>query len=332
MHTNVVARRLLFVIASASCWLLGNSLAMADAHSDRQALMQSNKAAVGVIDGIVIGKLDTKAIKEQANILVANGAKILQLFGPGTDKTDPAVKPEIWTDAAGFKAATDKFVSDTKALTASVDRVAFATALVGLQADCTACHVSYRVTPAPAAAPVVARAAAPVVVASAAPANGAAPAAGGAPAAGAGGGGGANRAAAAAAQGGGFVDRAPPPPRVAPTVKLKQPSVDLEIDAAQIAARSGSRNIGQVDLMHNRTQRAINCIVGPKSADFDASVPNPCEASGNGVIPDTADPAKKAKFQEIVEKLKSVLAINDRTNALQGNLDAADMIVAAGGH
>jgi cytochrome c556 len=329
MHIDVVARRLVFVIASTSCCLLGSTLAIADAHSDRQALMQANKTAVGVIDTVVIGQLNTTKVKDQAKILIANGAKILQLFGPDTDQSDPAVKPTIWTDAAGFKAADDKFVNDTKVLMTSPDRVAFATALVGLQADCTACHQAYRVAPAPA--PVVARAAAPapqvVATATQAPADGGAqaPANGAAQAR-------PNRAAAAANQGGGFVDRAPAPPRAAPTVKLKEPSVDLEIDAAQIAARSGSRNIGQVDLMHNRSQRAINCLEGPKGADFVASVPNPCEASGNGVIPDTTDAAKKAKFQEVVEKLKSVLTITDRTEALQGNLDAADMIVAAGGH
>jgi hypothetical protein len=77
-------------------------------------------------------------------------------------------------------------------------------------------------------------------------------------------------------------------------------------------------------------QSAINCLVGPAGEGFSAAAPNPCAASGNGVIPDTADPAQKAKFQEAVEKLKSGLAATERKDAMQIALDAADMIVAAG--
>jgi hypothetical protein len=110
-------------------------------------------------------------------------------------------------------------------------------------------------------------------------------------------------------------------------------AVDLpvEISAAQMTARSGSRNIFKIEDIHKRMQSAINCLVGPKGEGFDAAAPNPCAASGNGVIPDTADPARKAKFQEAVEKLKSGLPVADRPAAMQIALDAADMIVAAAG-
>ncbi|MBV9548054.1 MAG: hypothetical protein JO256_00090 [Alphaproteobacteria bacterium] len=108
-------------------------------------------------------------------------------------------------------------------------------------------------------------------------------------------------------------------------------AVDLpvEISAAQTVARSGSRNIFRIEDIHQRMQSAINCLVGPKADGFSAAAPNPCAATGNGVIPDTADPAKKARFQEAVEKLKSGLAITDNRQAMQVALDAADMIVAA---
>jgi len=122
---------------------------------------------------------------------------------------------------------------------------------------------------------------------------------------------------------------------LAATILLLTPAVALaadvpvEISAAQIAARSGSRNIFKIDDIHQRMQSAINCLVGPKGAGFDAAAPNPCAASGNGVIPDTADAAKKAKFQEAVEKLKTGLTITERKDAMQIALDGADMIVAA---
>jgi len=110
-------------------------------------------------------------------------------------------------------------------------------------------------------------------------------------------------------------------------------AVDLpvELSAAQMTARSGSRNLFKIEDIHQRMQSAINCLVGPKGDGFDAAAPNPCAASGNGVIPDTADPAKKAKFQEAVEKLKSGLTVTERKDAMQIALDGADMIVAATG-
>ena len=105
----------------------------------------------------------------------------------------------------------------------------------------------------------------------------------------------------------------------------------VELSAAQMTARSGSRNLMKIEDVHQRMQSAINCLVGPKGDGFDAAAPNPCAASGNGVIPDTADPVKKAKFQEAVEKLKSGLPVADRKDAMQIALDGADMIVAAAG-
>jgi hypothetical protein len=110
-------------------------------------------------------------------------------------------------------------------------------------------------------------------------------------------------------------------------------AVDLpvELSAAQMTARSGSRNLFKIEDVHQRMQSAINCLVGPKGEGFDAAAPNPCAASGNGVIPDTTDPAKKAKFQEAVEKLKSGLTVADRKDAMQIALDGADLIVAAAG-
>ena len=102
----------------------------------------------------------------------------------------------------------------------------------------------------------------------------------------------------------------------------------VEIIAAQITARSGSRNIRDIEAIHERMQAAINCLVGPKNADFDAKVRNPCAASGNGVIPDTPDQAKKARYAEAVGKLKAVMKIDDRQAAMEAALGAADFIVA----
>jgi len=106
-------------------------------------------------------------------------------------------------------------------------------------------------------------------------------------------------------------------------------AVDLAVEkiAAQITARSASRNVFKIEDVHQRMQSAINCLVGPKGEGFDASVPNPCAASGNGLIPDS-DPAKKDQYMEVVAKLKTGIATADRGAAMQIALDAADTIVA----
>jgi len=288
------------------------------------------------MDSLIIGILNSDKVRDQANILIANGAKIGVLFAPGTDQADPGAKPEIWTDAAGFKAADDKFINDAKVFLTAPNRIAFATALLAVQADCTACHQAYRITPTPPAA--VARAGAPSANQVVALANTASPAAagagqpaaaaGGAQPAGAGGRGAGRGNANAALGGGGFIDRAPTPQMAAATVKVAAPSIGVEVSAAQIAARSGSRNIGRIEDIHNRMQRAINCLEGPKGPDFDKTVLNPCADSGNGVIPDSPEAAKKAKYQEVVEKLKGGLAVTDRQGGQQVALDAADAIVA----
>ncbi len=107
-------------------------------------------------------------------------------------------------------------------------------------------------------------------------------------------------------------------------------AVDLGVEkiATQITARSASRNVQKIEDVHQRMQSAINCLVGPKGEGFSAAAPNPCAASGNGLIPDTDDAGKKQEYQTAVEKLKTGLATNDRGAAMQIALEAADLIVS----
>jgi hypothetical protein len=107
-------------------------------------------------------------------------------------------------------------------------------------------------------------------------------------------------------------------------------AADLAVEkiATQITARSASRNVQKIEDVHQRMQSAINCLVGPKGEGFDAAVPNPCAASGNGLIPDTPDAGKKEEYRTAVAKLKTGLATDDRGAAMQIALEAADMIVS----
>jgi len=107
-------------------------------------------------------------------------------------------------------------------------------------------------------------------------------------------------------------------------------AVDLAVEkiATQITARSASRNVQKIEDVHQRMQSAINCLVGPKGEGFDMAAPNPCAASGNGLIPDTEDAGKKEQYQSAVAKLKTGLANSDRGAAMQIALEAADLIVS----
>jgi cytochrome c556 len=137
----------------AAAWniLGGANPVLADAHGDRQAVMRANSAAINAIDALVIGALFPDKVKAQAQILIDNGARITTLFGPGTDQNDPGALPVIWTDQVGFKAADEKFIADARAFLGTDDRVDFARALKAVQADCAACHRTYRLMPPPAA-------------------------------------------------------------------------------------------------------------------------------------------------------------------------------------
>jgi hypothetical protein len=107
-------------------------------------------------------------------------------------------------------------------------------------------------------------------------------------------------------------------------------AADLAVEkiATQITARSASRNVQKIEDVHQRMQSAINCLVGPKGEGFETAAPNPCAASGNGLIPDTPDAGKKEESQAAVAKLKTGLATDDRGAAMQIALEAADLIVS----
>lgn len=136
--------------------VLGTAAAFADAHSDREAVMRANGAATGKLRPLVAA-FDAAAVKEQGAILVANAAKIKTLYAAGTDQNDPDALPAIWTDAAGFNAAADKFATDAAAVAAATDGPSLQTALTALNGDCGGCHRTYRKPPAPRPAPPAAQ-------------------------------------------------------------------------------------------------------------------------------------------------------------------------------
>ena len=75
---------------------------------------------------------------------------------------------------------------------------------------------------------------------------------------------------------------------------------------------------------HMHMHHAINCIVGPKGAGFDAAQINPCAGRGNGAIPDSADAAQKQKLQAAADEAQKGLATTDLKAAKQ----SAEQIIA----
>jgi cytochrome c556 len=86
-----------------------------------------------------------KTIADQTKVFAANLPK-----GSGAGAVpDSKAKPEIWTDAKGFKAELDKAVAANNALTkVSDDPAAVKAAAKAVTDTCNSCHDKYRIKPA----------------------------------------------------------------------------------------------------------------------------------------------------------------------------------------
>jgi len=146
---KILSTSLLFAV-------LGTAAAFADAHSDREAVMRANGGAVRALNGAV-ANFDAAVVKAQGQVLVDNAAKIKTLYAPGTDQNDPDALPAIWTDAAGFSAAADKFAADAAKVGAATDGPSLQAAIAAVNADCGGCHRAFRKPPAPRPAPPAAQ-------------------------------------------------------------------------------------------------------------------------------------------------------------------------------
>jgi cytochrome c556 len=121
-----------------------------DAIKYRQSAFTVMGNHVGRIGAMAAGRapFDAKAAAESANIVSTMATLPWAGFGAGTDKGMPnRAKPEIWSDAAKFKAASDKMVAevaklDAAAKSGSLD--AIKAAMGGVGGSCMACHDDFR--------------------------------------------------------------------------------------------------------------------------------------------------------------------------------------------
>jgi len=129
-----------------------SSAAMADAKAAveaRQACMKANGAMMKVMVPVIKGQ----AAYDKAAIDAAIAASQKACGGWADwwgDDTKPggavktAAKAEVWSDAAGFEAAGNAYMTAEAAVQASTDEASFKAAFPALGKACQGCHEKFR--------------------------------------------------------------------------------------------------------------------------------------------------------------------------------------------
>ena len=91
---------------------------------------------------------------------------------------------------------------------------------------------------------------------------------------------------------------------------------DAKSEIATAAQHAGlaaaAPNLAQT---HTHLHHAMNCLVGPKDADFDRANMNPCAQQGNGAFPDESDQDVKTKLQAAMSAAADGIASSDEATA-----------------
>jgi cytochrome c556 len=119
-----------------------------DAIKYRQGAFTVLGAHFSRIGAMVSGRApyDAAVAAENAAVVAAMGKLPFAAFGPGTDTgRDNRARPEIWRDAAKFKAAADRMTDAVSKLPAAAsDPAALKTAFGAAAASCKGCHDDFR--------------------------------------------------------------------------------------------------------------------------------------------------------------------------------------------
>lgn len=103
---------------------------------------------------------------------------------------------------------------------------------------------------------------------------------------------------------------------IAAIIVTTLPVAALAADAAKEAATGGmhaglAAKAATIDQVHMHLHHTVNCLVGPKGQGFDAKEANPCQALGDGAIPDASDAATKAKLTSALAHAQAGLKSTD---------------------
>lgn len=118
-----------------------------DAIKYRQSVLTVQARAFGAINAMNKGDVPFNAAAVQANAHIISTLSHLPwtAFGAGTESAK--TRSEIWSDAAGFKSASDKYVSAAASLEAAAksgDAGQVKTAWGALAGTCKACHDAFQ--------------------------------------------------------------------------------------------------------------------------------------------------------------------------------------------
>ncbi len=122
------------------------ALAQADVVKERQENRKQTAAAMRAIKGVIDAKGPTASAVEQAAKLKTLEAAFVKMFPAGSDKDTKAL-PAVWTDWAGFQAASKNVEAAYDKLAAAAgsgNQEALATAFADTGKACGACHDKFR--------------------------------------------------------------------------------------------------------------------------------------------------------------------------------------------
>jgi len=123
------------------------ALAQDDVIKQRQENRKQTAATMRAIKGVIDAKGDVKTIVPQAAKLKELELAFVKLFPAGSDKGDTKALPTVWSDMAGFQAASKNVdgAYDKLAVAAgSGDLAAVTTAFGDTGKACGACHEKFR--------------------------------------------------------------------------------------------------------------------------------------------------------------------------------------------
>ena len=84
----------------------------------------------------------------------------------------------------------------------------------------------------------------------------------------------------------------------------KDNSKELATAAAHAGMAAGAES---PQMVKSHLQHVINCLEGPKGADFVAALGNPCASQGDGAIPDAKEDGKK-KLEDAAGQARRAMA------------------------
>ena len=122
------------------------AVAQADIVKQRQDNRKATAAQMRAIKGVIDSKGDMKAVVASAAKLKELEVAFVKMFPPGSDKDTKAL-PTVWSDMAGFQAASKNAEAafDKIAVAAgSGDLAAVTAAFTQAGRTCGACHDKYR--------------------------------------------------------------------------------------------------------------------------------------------------------------------------------------------